>query len=231
MNNLIVTCTQKNRHQFQETDIYKSYNECKLSSDFELEVFYQNKEGLSKQYNTILNNEKYKNYEWIVFVHDDVYIDDARLLQKLNEAKKLDYDIVGLAGGLNPRIGGINLWHLMTDRKDHRGFVAHPVNEKQMMVTNFGPSPSRVVIIDGLFFAVYIPKAKKVGFNFNENYTFHHYDISASLEANMKKLKIGVYPINVIHRSPGLLSIENPTWKSSNEMFIKEYGVNRKDTK
>lgn len=231
MNNLIVTCTQKNRHQFQETDIYKSYNECKLSSDFELEVFYQNKEGLSKQYNTILNNEKYKNYEWIVFVHDDVYIDDVRLLQKLNEAQKLDYDIVGLAGGLNPRIGGINLWHLMTDRKDHRGFVAHPVNENQMMVTNFGPSPSRVVIIDGLFFAVYNPKAKKVGFNFNENYTFHHYDISASLEANMKKLKIGVYPINVVHRSPGLLSIENSSWKSSNETFIKEYGVNRKDTK
>ncbi len=47
----------------------------------------------------------------------------------------------------------------------------------------------------------------------------------------MKKLKIGVYPINVIHRSPGLLSVENPVWKSSNETFIKEYGVNRKDTK
>jgi hypothetical protein len=231
MKNLIVTCTQKNKHFFQDTDINKSYNDCNLNKDFELEVFYQNKEGLSKQYNTILNDSKYSEYGWIVFAHDDVYIDDARLLQKLNEAKKLEYDIVGLAGGLNPRIGGINLWHLMTDRKDHRGFVAHPVNEKQMMVTNFGPSPARVAIIDGLFFAVYQPKAKEVGFNFNENYTFHHYDIAASIEANKKKLKIGVYPINVVHRSPGLLSVENPTWKSSNETFIKEYGVKPKDTK
>ena len=231
MKNLIVTCTQKNKHVFQDTDINKSYNDCNLNKDFELEVFYQNKDGLSKQYNTILNDSKYSEYGWIVFAHDDVYIDDARLLQKLNEAKKLEYDIVGLAGGLNPRIGGMNLWHLMAESKDHRGFVAHPVNEKQMMVTNFGPSPARVAIIDGLFFAVYQPKAKEAGFNFNENYTFHHYDISSSIDANKKKLKIGVYPINVVHRSPGLLSVENPTWKTSNETFIKEYSVNSKETK
>ena len=56
MKNLIVTCTQKNKHFFQDTDINKSYIDCNLEKNFELEVFYQNKEGLSKQYNTILNN-------------------------------------------------------------------------------------------------------------------------------------------------------------------------------
>ena len=40
--------------------------------------------------------------------------------------------------------------------------------------------------------------------------------------ANAKKLKLGVYPINVIHGSPGLQSFDD-SFKASEDAFMQEY--------
>jgi hypothetical protein len=47
--------------------------------------------------------------------------------------------------------------------------------------------------------------------------------MASCIDANRKGLKIGVYPIHVIHQSPGLLSVEDKLWKTSNEKFLQEY--------
>jgi len=91
------------------------------------------------------------------------------------------------------------------------------------MFTNFGPTPSRVVILDGLFISVLTSKVKQTGWKFNENYEFHHYDIASSLDANKMKLKLGVAPIWVMHNSPGLLSFEDKNFLQSQEKFLSEY--------
>jgi hypothetical protein len=90
-------------------------------------------------------------------------------------------------------------------------------------MTAFGPTPSRVALIDGLFMAIHLPSILDKGWRFNENYTFHHYDLASCIDANRKGLKIGVYPIHVIHQSPGLLSMEDKLWKDSNQKFLQEY--------
>lgn len=219
---IVASCTQSKTKE--ETLIYKSYEENLKRTCTELILKTENKTGLSEQYNTFLGCFKRTDAEWLVLVHDDVYIDDCRLVKKLQQARQLNYDIVGLAGCREPRIVQYNLWHIMAEKKNLHGIVCHPCSKDQIMSTCFGPTPSRVAIIDGLFIAIHIPTVKNSDWKFNENYTFHHYDIASCIDANKHKLRIGVMPINVTHTSPGLRSVEEKSWADSNKRFIKEYG-------
>ncbi len=221
----IISCTQKKQSEAKSLMIYRSFEDCNFSNNVVLDIIWENKESLSKVYNRCIEYYKNKNYDFLVFVHDDVYLDDRKLVEKLQKAvDECNYDIIGLAGGLNPKIKFPSLWHIMTEKKDQRGQVQHPVNEKQIYYTAFGPTPSRVAIADGVFLAINLKKIIEVGWKFNENYSFHHYDIASCLDANKLKLKIGVYPIHIIHLSPGLRSLDDKSWKESNQKFLREYG-------
>lgn len=222
---VIVSCTRKLQEEAKTLPLYRSWMDGLNTPNYKLDITWDNTDGMSVVYNRKIQEYKDSGAEFLVCVHDDVYIDDLKLYEKLKTAKdKLGYDIVGLAGGLNPRLTNPALWHIMTDRNQQRGEVAHPAgNNNQTMTTAFGPTPSRVAIADGLFLALHMPSILKTDWKFNENYTFHHYDISSCIDANRAKLRIGVYPIHVIHSSPGLMSIYEDSWAKSNEKFLKEY--------
>jgi len=221
---IIISCTRKLEIEANLLPLYRSWKDGLNTPAYKLDIIWENTEGLPVAYNRKIEEYKNSGAEFIVFVHDDVYIDDLKLYEKLNQGYKLGYNIIGLAGGLNPRLTNPALWHIMTERNQQRGQVAHPAgNVNQNMVTPFGPTPSRVAIADGLFISIHIPTVTKTNWKFNENYTFHHYDIASCIDANREKLKIGVYPIHVIHSSPGLLSIHDKMWSDSNEKFLNEY--------
>jgi len=221
---VIVSCTRKSKEEANTLPLFRSWKDGLNSPIYKLDIVWENSEGISAVYNSKIEEYKNTEVEFLVCVHDDVYIDDLKLYEKLNQAKKIGYNIVGLAGGLNPRLKDPALWHIMTERNQQRGEVAHPAgNQHQTMTTAFGPTPSRVAIADGLFFALDMTVISNSKWRFNENYTFHHYDISSCIDANREKLKIGVYPIHVIHSSPGLLSIHDKAWSESNQRFLKEY--------
>jgi hypothetical protein len=221
---VIVSCTRKTEQEAPSLPLYRSWRDGLNTPNYKLDIVWENTEGMPVVYNRKIEEYKDTDIEFLVCVHDDVYIDDLKLYEKLTQAKKLGYNIVGLAGGLNPRLKDPALWHIMTDRNQHRGEVAHPAgSQNQTMTTAFGPTPSRVAISDGLFFGLDMLKISKSKWRFNENYTFHHYDIASCIDANRAELKIGVYPIHVIHSSPGLMSIHDKAWSESNQKFLKEY--------
>ena len=222
----VISCTKKSEDEAESIPIFKSFKDSNFSNNIILDIVWKNKEGLSKTYNRYIDYYKNKNFDYLVFVHDDVYLDDTKLVEKLQKAfDEFNYDIVGLAGGLAPKIKHPALWHIMCDKANHRGQVQHPCSSTQVYYTAFGPTPSRVAIADGVFLAINLPKILESGWRFNENYDFHHYDISSCLDANKLKLKIGVYPIHIIHLSPGLSSLEDKKWSESNKKFLKEYSV------
>ncbi|NBW58178.1 hypothetical protein EBR43_10460 [bacterium] len=210
----------------EDTLAYKSLIKIKDNTLQKFDIHYSanNREGLSKSYNQKMLEKNIEKYDYIVFLHDDVYVDDYNICNKLIKAHE-SYDIVGLAGGINPQIKKPALWHLMCGGfgPNLRGAVAHYANETQLFMTNFGPTPSRVTILDGLFISVSTDSVIKTGWKFNEDYSFHHYDIASSLDANEKKLKLGVFPIWVVHKSPGLLNINDNTFTQSQEKFIRKY--------
>lgn len=193
-----------------------------VTQEFDISFAEKNSTGLSKNYNNFLLENKSK-YDYIIFLHDDIIVDDARIFLKLTEYHK-KYDIVGLAGGINAAIKAPALWHLMCGgfgSGNLRGAVAHTLPGDKIAMTSFGPTPDRVVVLDGLFLSV---NTNTVGdWKFNENYDFHHYDIASSIDANRKKLKLGVVPIWVIHSSPGLRDINDTSFNASQEKFLKEY--------
>jgi hypothetical protein len=180
-------------------------------------ILFENKDGLPKVYNKFINDSYVGKY--VIFIHDDVLVEDLFWEEKLNIAFE-KYDIVGLAGTKKADLSRPPAWHLMSDRQDHCGEVAHS-HEKQVWTTCFGPTDSRVLIMDGLFIAVNVSKLVNSDVRFDERFDFHHYDLTLCLRANKNKLKLGVTPIRVVHFGLGD-SMNTPEWQKSSELF-KEY--------
>jgi len=221
----IFSCTQQS--DYKQTLLYKSIAKIERETNFILldKLFFatQNKLGLSEAYNKFLFDNPI--YDIAIFIHDDMWIDDAGFIMKLKE-NHTKYDIIGLAGGLNPILKAPALWHIMCggfQGGNLRGFAGHYHPDGTSSITNFGPSPARVAVIDGAFISVDVKKTTAANWKFNSNYTFHHYDISSCLDANKLKLKLGVIPILTYHNSPGLRDFNDTTFQKNQALFLQEY--------
>jgi hypothetical protein len=209
--------TQYNHNDFWEKSKIAIFLE-KTGMTNNCSVFYENKQGLSEVYNKFLN----KSYigKKVIFVHDDVLIEDLFWEEKLNIAFE-KYDIVGLAGAKKSDLTKPPAWHLMCNPEDKCGEVAHS-HQKTTWTTCFGPTDARVLIMDGLFIAVNVKKVLDADVKFDERFDFHHYDISFCLRANNNKLKMGVYPIRVVHFGLGD-SMNTKEWTLSADLFREYY--------
>lgn len=214
---LLFAATPLSPKEFKETLLGKSLE--KISLDICCaNIIYGNTIGLPTLYNKVLKSPD--NHDKIVlFVHHDVSLEDAFLVEKLNEAIE-QFDIVGLAGGSSVEIKTPALWHLMANRETWSGSVAHKFPDDSIRSVSFGPSPKRCLILDGLFLAVNVEKVVEKGLQFNPDYEFHHYDIQFGLDANRLGLKSGTWPIWVVHSGLGD-SYQTNAWKKSEEHFLK----------
>lgn len=216
MNFIICSITRKK--DARDTILYKSLQ--KLKAEFYIETSNTTK-GLGKFYNECL--KEYESKDAIVFVHDDVDIINTDLDYQLSQAFKL-FDVVGIAGCVNPKIIDKNLWHWMGQVKENlRGIAGHPAGpDESFYVTSFGPTPSRVAIIDGVFMAIKNHSVIGTKSFFDDQFKFHHYDIDFSLTCNKNKLRIGVWPILINHQSPGLKEFDS-NFENSNTKFINKW--------
>lgn len=183
-----------------------------------------NSESLASVYNEQII-DSFNKKRILVFVHDDVIIEDLYLHEKLNEAMER-FDIVGLAGIKAPiTIKSPALWHLLGHPSQYSGSVAHFDKDGiKRFMTTYGPSPERVVLLDGLFIAINTERILEKGLLFDENNPakFHYYDLNFCLQANKLGLKLGTWPIWVTHKSHGL---EQPTedWKKGQDYFLNKW--------
>ena len=223
---VIVSCSQRSEQEGRQTLLLQSFEHGRFSEFADLDICWSNKEGLSAVYNQKLLQYAGVGCEYMAFVHDDVYLDDLKLYDKVSAAHlNLGYHIIGVAGASKVSVRDPSLWHLMCGREDWRGTVHHFTRTGQIQASAYGPTPSQVAVMDGVFMAVHVPSVVASGWRFNEDYLFHHYDIASCLDAHAKGLKLGVYPIHLIHESPGLDSRSNPSWAASNQRFLSNYGV------
>lgn len=230
---LIVSCTKGKK---ESTILYNSLNRFNKNTKpangfilkYKLDIIENNTTSLSEIYNKYLSEQNRSKHDIILFIHDDVYIDDLEIFTKLyTYIFEYKYDIVGVAGGTDIHIKKPALWHLMS--KNRYGYISHPtgdsISEPNLRsVTSFGPTPKRCLIIDGVFIGVNLDRALKTGWKFNTSFKFHHYDISSCLDANKLKMKIGVAPINILHSSPGLKDYWDKSYQESEIKFLNQYG-------
>jgi GT2 family glycosyltransferase len=225
---LIVVATPKTEEEYWNSVPGKCLSRLGQISDIFIRVIPSNTKGLPENYNYILGITK---RDICVFIHDDVEIHDLFFYEKLKKAHEF-YDIVGVAGATKQvyTMDKPSLWHLCCDNfiwgsggkpGDGRGFITTPHNG-HMGLNFFGPTPSEVDFIDGCFISVNIKKLKEADSKFDEDFKFHHYDHSFCLDAKKKGLRIGVYPIYLIHHSPGLKSFDK-NFLDSDKKFKEKY--------
>lgn len=203
---------------------------CAISSvneNVDILYIYENTLPIAKAYNIgILYALNQKNYTEIVFIHDDVHIEDRQFEYKVKYWLS-KYDVIGLAGGDNIKLEKPYLWHIMS--KNRYGTVGHYING-DWYGTTFGVTNKRVNLIDGLFMGVKVKTfCEKTNLRFDENLPgFHHYDIDFSLQANKQQCRIGVVPILVTHDSPGLLSFSDKKYLESESYIHSKYCKEKK---
>lgn len=227
----IVIVTATSEKDDQESILYKSLFDGQVCKPVFKNLGYRsqvnNKEHLAKVYNHYLDT--IKDAKYIIFCHDDISIEDSKLYEKIDKAIGDDspYTICGVAGNTQARIQEKNLWHLMGNKDSMSGAVAHYTGKDatKCFMTNFGVTPQRCILLDGIFLAVNVDKINEVGLRFDENYPtgFHFYDIDFCLEANKKGLKMTTWPIWIVHMSHGLTDINNEDWNKNNEYFKNKW--------
>jgi len=214
---LIVTCTKaKTDKEFEQRPIFSSFKkQYETNPDIEPFIFKDNQKGLPERYNEILKDPKNID-KTVLFVHDDVVLEDIFLYEKLIDSP---YSITGLAGtkSFNKKADKM-AWHLASQsREDYVGEVAH-IKDGRIWTTTFGRTQNRALIIDGLFMACKVSHLVEKELYFVEDFNFHHYDMSFCLKALEKKVSIGVLPIRVIHYGLGD-SMLTKDWENSNQKF------------
>jgi len=218
---LIVTCTQ--HKSLDNAPLSKTIwkHKVALNNRFvDVQIFTENTKGLSERYNEVLRNQDVVDtYSSVLFVHDDVELEDIGLVDKISNSP---YDVTGLAGAkmFNKDVPKL-AWHLAAPREQHVGEVAH-CHEGKIWTTVFGPTKSRALTLDGLFLAVKPKILREKGLEFDENFNFHFYDLAFCLRANQKRVTCGVLPIRVVHHGLGD-SMLTEDWEKANIKFRKAY--------
>ncbi|MEI6601789.1 MAG: hypothetical protein WCN21_15005, partial [Comamonadaceae bacterium] len=168
----------------------------------------------------------------LVFLHDDVHLDDWFLGVRLTEALGR-FDIVGVAG--NRRLQAEqDTWYLQPgtlidgamvmgarDTDWLSGAVRHG-NLRHSDLTVFGPCPSAVRLLDGVFLAARAGTLQKAGVRFDPTLGFHHYDLDFCRVAEAAGLSLGTWPIALTHASRGG-SVHSDAWLESRALYLEKW--------
>ena len=226
----IVSATRLSETEFWETAaLGRSLKRLAYDSRLSTSIAFSNRLGLPLIYNSRIQAESGK--ELLVFVHDDVWIDDYFLLERLIDALR-EYDVIGLAGNRR-RVPNQALWcSIQTDRIDKTcvldetinlsGSVAHGADVYDGSVTFFGRSPARCELLDGLFLAARKMTLTSNSLLFDPRFDFHFYDLDFCRSATQHGLRIGTWPIAVTHQSRGNI---DSRWVNAYRAYLEKWGA------
>lgn len=196
-------------------------------SNIALTPEYNNKSGLPQVYNRLSSSVPLGS--GIVFLHDDVWLEDDQIPEQLMKALN-QFDLVGVAGNvrLTPNqpawlFSTINAQgEFIWDYQNLRGQIRHG-NPNEFTLSIYGVTPCRCAVIDGVFMAIRADTLKKSRIKFDERFSFHFYDMDFCRTAIQKKIKIGVYPLDIIHQSPGAFGVDQ--WGSGYRAYLSKWTV------
>jgi len=190
----------------------------------ELRLFPNNSAGLSAVYNTVLR-ESVGRPAILLFIHDDIHLLDffwpERLVAGLNS-----FDIIGLAGNKRrlPRQPG---WMFVDETltrdapENLSGVVCHGKGWPADGIDYYGTPGVQVKIMDGLLLAAHSETLLSQRMCFDERFDFHFYDMDFCRLAERRKLRLGTWPIQVMHESGG--SFATPDWQLGYEKYLAKW--------
>jgi hypothetical protein len=197
----------------------------RLSFDMRLEPFitFENQIGIGEIYNHRINS--ITSHDVLVFIHDDVWIDDFFLADHILQGLE-QYNIIGVAGNRR-RVPYQPSWIFLDDKftwdekKNLSGAVAHgPAPFGQ--VTFYGKVPATCELLDGVLLAARKSKLKAADVTFDPVFKFHFYDLDFCRTARHSELRLGTWNIAVTHTSEGSFGSEE--WKNMYANYLRKWG-------
>jgi GT2 family glycosyltransferase len=190
----------------------------------ELRLFASNSIGLPALYNMALR-EASTDPAVLVFIHDDVYLQDFFWPHHVAEALR-SFDVVGLAGNKR-RIAAQPAWRFLDEKltRDQRenlsGIVAHGSQWPPQYISYYGPPYQQVKLLDGLMLAGKSETLLSNGITFDERFDFHFYDLDFCRQAEIKNLRLGTCSMSVMHASDG--NFGTPGWKAAYAEYMRKW--------
>lgn len=217
-----ICATRASVTAFRQTALGRSL-ECFQYPFVQVRLFPENSLGLPAVYNHAIR-EAVNDPAILLFVHDDIYITDffwhTHLLTALSK-----FQIVGVAG--NPkRAPGQPGWLPMDDvnveELDASGIVGHGNGFPPENLSAYGAAEVEVKLLDGVFLAVDSETFRVQGLSFDEQFSFHFYDLDFCRTAERLGLKMGTATVSVIHQSTGGYSSD--AWRRGYAAYLKKWG-------
>jgi GT2 family glycosyltransferase len=187
-------------------------------------IRFENRRGLPEVYNARITAPDAG--EIITFIHDDVWLDDYFLAERLIEGVR-SYDVLGVVGNRRrlPRQPGWAFADLALNWdaiENLTGSVAHG-DSAFGQINAFGYVPAECELLDGVFLAAKRDALRNSGVLFDPRFEFHFYDLDFCRSARKNGLRLGTWPICMTHQSLGG-SFGSDPWRRMYDQYIEKWG-------
>lgn len=226
-----VTATRQSQADFELGPLAASLRRLGQVGPVRLLLATHNTQPLADHYNAAI--EASEPDDLLVFIHDDVGIDDWLAGSRLAEAV-MRFDVVGVTGNQR-RQHGQETWSKQPGRLldgqrlaqpfDHghlSGAVAHG-NGPGAAVSMYGPSPRPVQLLDGLLLAARGMRLRRSNVRFDPAFAFHFHDLDFCRTARRAGLSLGTWPLAVTHASAGE-PVRSAAWQEACTAYLHKWG-------
>ncbi|MFM7086679.1 MAG: tetratricopeptide repeat protein [Cyanobium sp.] len=210
---LLVAATRLEPEAFARDSLLGRSLALPVHAGYQRHLAFANRDPLALTYNQGL--EQADDDSLVLFCHDDVWLGEAPLLPALHEALER-FDLVGVAGNGRRQSGQQAWWLNPADGSwDHPHLVGHLLHgsPEAPQLQRYGPSPAPAKLLDGVVLAGRAAVLRRAGLRFDPRLPFHFYDLDVCRRAERAGLRLGVWPLELIHASGG--QAFTATWKAT----------------
>lgn len=208
----------------QHTALGQSIQRIGSAEQIELIVALGATEGLAAVYNPQIHAAQ--DDDILVFLHDDIYIDDWLICIRIREALSI-YDVIGPAGNRfrSPNQRG---WY---GTKETINAPFTPIGEQLLSVgiPNHPPEVSSIIhaevkLLDGLFIAANAGALKYSNIYFDPQFHYHLYDLDFCRQCEQADIRMGFWPLALTHCAKNNEGDMGQSWFDSGTTYLKKWG-------
>jgi GT2 family glycosyltransferase len=182
----------------------------------------ENRRGLPEVYNERITASDAGDI--LVFVHDDVWIDDTFFGMHVVEGLR-NFDVIGVAGNRRrvakqPSWACISPNGLLDDVSNLSGCIAQG-KAPFGAISWFGPVPAECELLDGVLLAARTSVLVAAGITFDARFRFHFYDVDFCRAARQRGLRLGTWPICLTHQSLG--NFGGADWREMYRRYLEKW--------
>lgn len=185
-------------------------------------IAFENTRGLSEVFNESI--EQADASEILVFIHDDVWIDEESFADAVISGLK-SFDVIGVAGNKR-RVANQPSWAFIDrqftwdDSVNLSGRVAHG-KDAFGHVNDYGAVPAECELMDGVFFATKKSTLLNSNVKFDPQFDFHFYDLDFCRSARQAGLTLGTWLVNLTHQSGGAFGSFG--WQQKYQAYLNKW--------